>query len=90
MLRAISNGKWVFKETELQRKADSLGFCDLSEDIAIVGSDAERPRKRARLIPQCLSDADSEIDVSALISHIYQLLGNQEASDLTGLSLVAR
>lgn len=91
LLHSVSDGKWVFKDPDLQRKADSLGLCDIPEDAVMEGIDAKRPRKRARLAYGCLNkEVDAEVDVSAMISVVYQRLGNQAAPDLTGLSLVAR
>jgi len=91
LLHSVGDGKWVFKDTNLQRKADSLGLREVSGDTVMGGVDAERPSKRARLTSECLTkEVGAEVDVSAMISEVYQLLGNQAASDLTGLSLVAR
>jgi len=91
LLRSVSDGKWIFKDTNLQRKADRLGLREVSEDTVMGGMDAEQPRKRAQLASECLSKGvDTEVDVSVMISEVYQVLGNQAAPDLTGLSLVAR
>ena len=88
LLHTISSDQWAFKDPNLQKKAEDLELCNTSEDIVMGDADAERPRKRSRL--NLVDPSKAEVDVSVMVSHLYQLLGNQEATDLAGLSLIAR
>ncbi|KAF8469032.1 hypothetical protein BDZ91DRAFT_776018 [Kalaharituber pfeilii] len=91
LLLSISSGKWVFKDTHLQKKAETLAFSHASEDTLMDGVNIERPQKRARMTPSPENTRHTAdiLDARTLISQVYQFLGNQEALDLAGLSLVA-
>ena len=88
----ISDGRWIFNDKSLKEKALLLGLTEASEDMIVEDGMNEPPRKRARLTPGpgSSTDEEDEVDVTAMISSVYLLLGNRHEPDLTGLSLVAR
>ena len=89
-LRTITNGNWAFRELSLQKKADGLLLPQISEDTEMGGTAIATPPKvlRHRNVPAEVTD--DPIAVSTIISGVYQQLGIQETSDLTGFSVVAR
>ena len=89
-LRTITNGNWAFKESNLQKKADDLLLPQISEDTEMGGVVPITPPKVLRLGNEPAEATNTPISVSTIISGVYQQLGIQEASDLTGLSVVAR
>lgn len=74
----------------MQKKADDLLLPQISEDTEMGGVATATPPKALQLRNKPAEVTDNPIVASTMISGIYQQLGIHEASDLTGLSAVAR
>ncbi|KAI9721086.1 MAG: hypothetical protein M1812_002567 [Candelaria pacifica] len=75
----------AFQDTDLQNKFGLLALQHRGE----AGHESFRPRKRLRLSEGHESKNEESI-FGELVKKIYNLLGSQTATDLVGLSLVAR
>jgi len=76
-LSATTGGEWSCKDKKLQQKLQAV--------LPVEVDNGHGPRKRPRLES---NSGPAELGQS-LVAKVYSLLGNQEVTDLTGLSQVA-
>ncbi|RPA97874.1 hypothetical protein L873DRAFT_1828879 [Choiromyces venosus 120613-1] len=82
-LQLATQGKWVFKDEKLQEFSEHLHSIRDTKPAEELDNNIG-PRKRPRL-----SIDEPSTEVCTLTSDVYKLLGQQDADDLQGLSLVA-
>ena len=78
-------------KSTLQDKCDKLKPHGQTVSTMYIADadDFEGPRKRRRLDMKSSYSKTSETTTSALVSALYEALGNQNVKDLDGLSAVA-
>ncbi|KAL7276740.1 serine/threonine-protein kinase M1 [Rhizina undulata] len=87
ILQSITEGKWTTQDSKLQEKLEKLQL--INTEPATTQQSSTQASKRIRLTVLSDTLGDRANVVQALASEVYRLLGNQDAHDLTGLSLVA-
>lgn len=88
ILQSIAEGKWTFKDKRLQEKVDRLYTIEYRRSFEQIDN-SNGPRKRLRLMTMPGKNNGFRVEAHPLVSEVYCLLGDQEADDLAGLSIVA-